>query len=193
MPIVGSFAGASSRAYGLQAGAGVVTAFDSIATSTVSGTSSFIEFSSIPATYQHLQIRGIARDNKVANTNSLMIRLNSDTGSNYSYHAVYGSGTGANVVAQSSVAQGYLGEEFSNNVIANTFGVFIVDILDYADTNKYTTIRCISGTDRNDTGTNVGIYSTNWRNTNAVSTIRLYPSSDSFVTNTTFALYGILG
>ena len=54
---------------------------------------STIEFTSIPSTYTHLQIRGINRFTRTADsTGSLYMQLNADTGSNYSFHQLYNYG-----------------------------------------------------------------------------------------------------
>ena len=63
--------------------------FESIATTTVgSGGIADVTFSSIPATYTHLQLRGIARTNRAdSNQDAVVVRFNSDTGNNYSRHS----------------------------------------------------------------------------------------------------------
>jgi len=55
-------------------------AYESIATTTVSTSVSSITFSSIPATYTHLQLRWIARSDRAAAQDFVDIRLNSDRG-----------------------------------------------------------------------------------------------------------------
>jgi hypothetical protein len=63
--------------------------FESIATTTVgAGGATTITFSSIPATYQHLQIRVLARTNRSAGVDIMSMRMNGDTGNNYSDHLV---------------------------------------------------------------------------------------------------------
>ncbi len=61
MPIVSSFAGASSRAYGLSAGGAAPVGFNSIASTTLTGNQSTITFNNIPQTYKHLQLRVFSR------------------------------------------------------------------------------------------------------------------------------------
>lgn len=171
--------------------------FQSIATTTVgSGGSSTITFSSIPSTFTHLQIRAIARTNRSDGAqDALRIRFNSDTSSNYALHYVLGDGSsalaGASTGTTAVFADGFTG---ANN-LANVFGAGIIDILDYANTNKYKTVRCLSGW--NDNGTQDGriwFESGLWLNTNAVSTITITPSTGpSFNQYSHFALYGIKG
>ena len=65
-PITELIGGAKAYGWGSFAAVGD---FESIATVTVNGTSqNSITFSSIPATYTHLQIRTIAKDNQSAHT-----------------------------------------------------------------------------------------------------------------------------
>jgi len=77
---------------------------------------------------------------------------------------------------------------------ANCFGVVVIDILDYANTNKYKTTRALAGLDINAAGGFIALRSGNWRNTNAITTITLKPeSSRIFAQYSQFALYGIKG
>ena len=171
------------------------TSFESIQTVTVgAGGSASVEFTSIPATYTHLQIRGIARSLE-ANTGVDVpyVRFNSDSGSNYSYHQLDGNGTGASVVAGTSTTFMRGGFIALNSEPADRFGAVIIDILDYANTNKYKTIRSLSGTEYNNTRGAVGLFSGSWRNTNAITAITLQASVANLAQYSQFALYGIKG
>jgi len=79
-----------------------------------------------------------------------------------------------------------------SSTTASIFGVTVTDILDYKDTNKYTTIRVLTGYDTNGAG-DVLLYSGNWRSTSAVTSIVLFPASGNFNQYSQFALYGIKG
>jgi hypothetical protein len=163
--------------------------YESISTVTVGATSvTNVEFTSIPATYTHLQVRGIARHS--ANETDIKVQLNSDTGSNYSQHRLYGTGS---VTGASGDANG-TSMEFCGRMdaTANTFGANVIDILDYTNTNKYKTVRILMGYDANGSGY-VSLSSGGWRNTNAVTSVKLIPYSGNFVQYTQFALYGIKG
>jgi hypothetical protein len=168
--------------------------FESIATVTVgAGGSSEINFSSIPSTYQHLQIRVLCRDNRAADANSVFYRINTDTGSNYAYHILAGDGSNTSAGAASSTAFTYGMIIPSANMTSGRFAVGVIDILDYANTNKNTTIRTLQGYDVNGGG-HVRFNSGLWINTAAVNAVRLYPDGGaSFVQHSHFALYGIKG
>jgi len=166
----------------------VTSSYESIATVTVgAGGSSTITFSSIPSTYTHLQIRGIAR---TATNVSLGLRFNSDTASNYSRHYLNGNGASAGAGGGASSTSAYAG---TTATATSAFGANVIDVLDYKDTNKYKTIRALSGGDNNGSGF-VQFMSGNWRNTNAVSSIDIFQvDGDTITQYSSFALYGIKG
>ncbi len=69
--------------------------YDSIASVLVgAGGQSAVEFTSIPNTYKHLQIRGIARQTTNAAQNGCRMQFNADTGSNYGTGQSYYNGGG---------------------------------------------------------------------------------------------------
>jgi hypothetical protein len=164
--------------------------FESIATVTVtSATQASIEFTNIPSTYQHLQIRGIMRNNDNTNA-STFIQLNSDTGNNYSNHGLSGDGASAISYALTNDGSSAIAINATPNYGSNIFGAAIYNLLEYKNTNVYKTIRCLTGADNNGSGI-VRFTSGSWRNTNAVTSILIKPAAGSWVTNSTFALYGI--
>jgi hypothetical protein len=167
--------------------------YESIATVSVSSAQSTITFSSIPATYKHLQLRGIARQNTGGGTGdqTVTFQLNSDTGSNYTYHRLYGTGSSASAdggASQSNLQGVYAAQAAST---ASVFAGSIVDILDYTNTNKYKVIRSLAGDDFNGSGTLL-FSSGVWLNTAAITTITL-TLGGNFTPNSSFALYGIKG
>jgi len=171
--------------------------YESISTVTVGGTSvANIEFTSIPATYKYLQIRCFVQANRATfGISDATLQFNGDTGNNYSWHSIKGLGStveSLNGVTQNSmnIADGMWGTN-----TGGTFGVGIIDVLDYANTSKYKTIRTLSGVDVNGTvggyGGWLGILSGNWRSTSAVTSIKIIAGSGNFLQYSSFALYGI--
>ena len=171
------------------------SSFESIATVTVgAGGSASVSFTSIPATYTQLQVRGIARSTRATNEDSITTRFNNDSGANYfSYHEVYGDGSSASAGAGSSsgtgIGFGYIAAASSS---ANIFGVAVIDVLDYLNTNKNKVPRILAGYDRNGGGI-IALTSGLWRNTAAINRIDLIPASGNFTQYSSFALYGIKG
>lgn len=163
--------------------------FESIQTVTVgAGGASSVQFSSVPSTYKHLQIRALASGGSSGGYSCFM-QYNGDTASNYSYHGLRGDGSAAGALSGTSTVYGYIG---SGEIIANGFAGFVIDILEYANTNIYKTSRALAGGDANGVGY-IALGSGNWRNTQAVDTIRLTNNNGNWNQYSHFALYGIRG
>ena len=167
------------------------TAFESIATVTLTSATSTISFTSIPATYTHLQIRAISKDSRSNSNSAFDIRLNGDSSSNYSVHNLESDGGSVFPGGTANTSSIGIGNS-SGGTNANTFGVHIVDILDYTNTNKYKTVKTLGGHDQNGSGF-IGLYSGNWRSTSAVTSITIIPLVANIKEYSQFALYGIKG
>jgi len=171
----------------------VTSSYESIATVSVSTAVSSITFSSIPATFKHLQIRWIGRASSNGFDDSgLRIRMNTDTTSTYFNHFL--SGTGSSAIAGSASNTGYalIGATSTVNALASSFAAGVVDILDYANTNKNKTIRHLDGFDFNGSG-QIQFFSGSWPSTAAINALTLTSASTQFEQYSQFALYGIKG
>ena len=167
------------------------SSYDSIQTVTVgAGGQATVSFTSIPSTYKHLQIRLFAKYTAVGYG---YMRFNSDSGSNYSTHDIYGDGVNSDPVGTfvlaNSTAYYYTSAAGTKNTV---FNASVIDILDYRDTNKYKTARGLYGWDDNSSGY-TEFNSGNWRNTNAITSIDLTSSAGNFSQYSHIALYGIKG
>ena len=175
--------------------------YESIATTTLSSSAGSVTFSSIPATFKHLQIRYIARSGYAETISAIGIQL---TGSNTApvyEHAFFGDGTDAFATGSSSYVSngGIMARIAGNNASANFFGAGIIDIFDYTSTTNNKTIRGFGGTDNNGSG-QLNINSRLFTIASAISQIKLNAVFTSGATGTTtfntytqFALYGIKG
>ena len=172
------------------------TSYESIQTVTVgAGGSGSISFTSIPSTYKHLQLRIMAKDNRTSQSNNILFRFNSDSSANYSSHALLGLGDNAapitDVVINTTATWSIIA---SNGTNANTFALNVLDIFDYAETNKYKTTRNLIGFDNNDANGRIGIFSGNWRSTAAINRIDVaFNSATALTQYSSLALYGIKG
>ena len=157
-----------------------------------SGGAASISFASIPQTYTHLHIRGIYRDtSSTTGDSALWIQYNGDTGSNYAWHRMWANSASTSAGASSSTTWGLLGVGAYGGNIANQFGATVADISDYTNTNKTKVSRSLTGDDANGYGY-IGIHSTLWNNTSAVTSITIYPTSSyNFAQYSQFALYGV--
>lgn len=188
MPILGIISSSADVAVG---------SFESIATVSGTGSSDSITFSSIPGTYKHLQIRGIASITNTSNDfGTIGLRFNGDNNTNYTRHYFRGFLSDANYVQSGNVTSAnyaQAGQAFLNATNSpNVLSANIIDILDYTDTNKRTTVRGFSGTDWNSQGC-VELASGLWTNTAAITSITVFAQNGNFSTKSTFALYGIKG
>jgi hypothetical protein len=171
--------------------------YESIATVSVgSGGQANIEFTSIPSTYKHLQVRGITFGT-AAPSGSMSYQMNSDTSSNYVSHLLGGNGSVATSFAVNSgnteTSARFYGY-YDNLSNTNYPLAFVMDILDYSNTNKYKTVRTLSGMDKN--GNNYGeifLYSSFWKSTSAVTSLKLFCGGQDLGQYTQFALYGMKG
>lgn len=164
------------------------SSFESIATATGTGSSATITLSSIPSTYQHLQIR--INYLVTTNGNYSYLRLNGDTGSNYARHMLYGDG--ASVVASGGAPQTTMlvnSGQIATLLFTNYANCAIIDIHNYSSTTQNKTVRILNGVDANGSG-NINLNSGLWMNTAAVNSITFY-AGQNFSTSTSIALYGI--
>ena len=165
-------------------------AYDSIATASGTGSSGVITFTSIPSTYTHLQIRWIAKSTAAGSYSWL--NFNNDTASNYANHYLYGDGASALAGADTGQARINLYGSVSTSTASNVYTAHVVDILDYANSNKNTTVRALGGQDNNGSGT-MFLSSGLWNITTAISAITITANTANFTTDSKFALYGIKG
>ena len=175
--------------------------YESIATFTVgSGGSSSITFSlSGVSGYKHLQLRAFAQCNRATyGTDDIKLRFNSDSGSNYSYHALRGTGSGTPEATSGASQPQIMIVPGAGTGNGNTFCASIIDVLDYADTTKYKTVRALNGDDLNGTVAGypgyIALSSGLWMNTAAITSIEMTINTGaSFTQYSSFALYGIKG
>ena len=168
-------------------------AYDALATVTLSAATASVTFAGIPSGYKHLQIRYLAKTSRAAVNDYAKLEINADTTtSNYRSHTLSGSGSAVFAEAHANAIE--IGG-FPGNTNADMFGVGVLDFLDYANTNKYKTIRTLDGFDQNSTATGAGyiaLQSGLWMSSSAITSIKITPGTGpNFVTYSSFALYGV--
>ena len=180
----------AAQAEGAVAAAG---SYDLLETEILTTTTASVTFSDLNSTYgadyQHLQIRFTGRSNKSGDNDNFQIRINGDSGSNYSAHRLQADGS-------SFTTSGYSNQTIMYNAgvlpaatsTANAFAGAVVDILDPFETTKYTTARSFSGSTSK---TLVALTSGLWMNTAAVTSIELDVLTGNWITGSRFSLYGL--
>jgi hypothetical protein len=157
--------------------------FESIQTITVgSGGVSSIEFTSIPSTYKHLQVRMMFT--KSANGYFYSYFNGDSTTSNYYSHFIEGNGATVGAGSNADAALGYFGSSSTVPVAS------VLDILDYGNTNKYKTGRSFTGQYKGG-GASIVFGSQLWKSTSAINALKIIPASGTIGQYASFALYGV--
>ena len=183
-------------------------AYDSLATVTVpSGGVASVTFAGIPSGYKHLQLRLNVQDDRATyGMDQLRVQVGNgsiDSGStSYAWHYMRGENTSTSAYGLGTSGGDNNSWQINGAVgttTGGTFGAIIIDITDYASTNKAKTMRSLSGTEYN--GALGGAYgrvalgSCVWLGSSylsAINTIKFTPENGTlFSANSSFALYGV--
>jgi hypothetical protein len=182
MPILGVVA--SSTRQGQNVDTGAMFALQTVSVGSAGAAS--VEFTNIPNTYAHLQIRYVAT--KTTNGSLYLTVNNSTTGGLYSRNALQGDGTSC---THDSISGSNSVDVQCGNTAGN-FGIGRIDILDYANTNKVKNIRVLTGRDNNGSGL-IWFTGNLWNQTTTISSIKFTPDSTNLAQYSQFVLYGIKG
>lgn len=165
--------------------------YEPINTTTLASSVTDITFSSIPNTYTDLILVTSVFGSRAANVDSLAVRFNGDTASNYSYTYFIGESS-AGAISSSAANQTniWVGNFTSNSVTQP--GAIVIQIQNYSNTTTNKTIlsrqNAMAGGTYNITGANVGL----WRSTSAITSVTVRSETGSnFSSGSTFTLYGI--
>jgi hypothetical protein len=158
-----------------------------LANITLASTDSEIVFASIPATYRDLVLVCSARGTITTFTN-VQMRFNSDTGSNYSTVAMYGTGSAA--ASYSETATNITLEQIARSSdTASVFTPIMTQVMDYSATDKHKTVLTRNSSTLSGA---VAALASRWASTSAITSITLYPYGGSFAIGSTFSLYGVI-
>ena len=147
----------------------------------ISSTITEVIFTSIPSTYTDLVL--VVAPTAGAGAD-LALRFNSDTGTNYS--STYGTGNGttassARYVDDTRIRTNYFGGT------AGASGMQIIQIMDYANSATNKTVLSRANNTLYGTDVVVGL----WRNTSAITSLRIYCDVSGNWTSGNIKLYGI--
>ena len=183
---------ASSASNSITAALPMEGAYDSLGAVTLSATASSVSFTGIPSGYKHLQLRFIGRTAYAGTTDYINLVFNGNTSSSTSYwfHFLRGNGSAADASSSGAFYAFRAGFVTGNTATSGVFGAGVIDILEYADTNKNKTARIFNGEDRNGAG-NVALWSGGYTNTSAITSIQLTGANGDILANSSFALYGV--
>jgi hypothetical protein len=144
-----------------------------------------VTFSSIPGTYTDLALRMSTRATPVGFLESITLRFNGDTATNYSYTYIINNSSARSTSNDIIQVQGSPGTNFASNIFSNN-EVYIPSYT-VSKSKPMSTMSVIS--DNSTTGYRE-LGAALWRNNAAITSI-LIDVSGSFVTGSSFYLYGI--
>ena len=171
---------------------GGAPAYELIQTVNGTGSSGVIDITSIPADYQHIQIRYLARSTRTFGSDNINIQLNNDTGNNYAMQALLG--TGSNPAVSRALTTRSNWTDYGSPDNSNTTGSFmtgVLDILDYENNSKYKTGRLLYGATTGDD--KVMLLSGLWQSTSPVTSVKFSLDVGNFVSASRFSIYGTKG
>ena len=153
---------------------------------TLAAASSSVTFSSIPNTFRDLVL---VLNGQLASNNSVGLRLNSDSGTNYTIvmmrnNTTTGTESGVETAATSVYANWSQGR--SGDRMLTTY-----QVMDYSATDKHKTVLSRNNyTDITPTG-RVEALASRWTNTAAVTSLTVITGTNALAAGFTAALYGI--
>lgn len=168
-----------------------------IATVTLASNSATFSFTNIPQTYTDLVLvmnyACCSSTGTTANT-SPQLRINSDSGGNYSETLIYGFGSTANSGRETTQTAYWIADYGWVSTTANYFGTSVINFMNYANTTTYKTL--LERTAHNDSAYSVSMGSIAsvglWRSTSAITSIDIRMNSTNlYRSGSTFTLYGI--
>jgi hypothetical protein len=153
-----------------------------------SGTASSIDFTSIPSTYTDLIVRMSTRAVATSNFPNTRVRFNSDTGSNYVYRRLYGTGVAAGSDTATETGA-MIGNTNGSDSTTNVFAITEFYIPNYAGSNQKTLVSQ-TASENNGATAYIFLMANRWNNTSAITSMSIY-SDYNFAQYSTAYLYGI--
>ena len=154
------------------------------------GTATDVTFSSIPQTYDHLELTMYARSDRAVTMDNMFHNINGDTtAANYDEQGL--KGVSSTVSAYQVAADLFIAKMPGASETANQFGAATVTFYNYTKTDRHKHYLNITGNVA-DNNKRLDIQSKRWENTAAITTIKVYPSEgDNFIAGSVFTLRGI--
>ena len=159
------------------------------------GGAATIDFTSIPATFTHLKLIGNVRGENATFSDFPLVRVNNDSVNNYSwlYHISSGNTAMGNPVGTVATNSIRLGLVEADNASADSFGIFLVLIANYANTNmnKETLSQAFDTSDNNAIRLHLTHDGGLWDSPAAINRITFFLSAADIAEFSKVSLYGI--
>jgi hypothetical protein len=151
-----------------------------LATVTLGSATSSVTFSSIPATYRDLIL---VVEGSLSATAGFRLRVNSDSGSNYSIVDIKGAG--------SATSEAFTDPQFLPATTTSSPGArftFQGQFMDYSATDKHKTVLFRAALNASTTEASAQ----RWANTAAINQMNLFLNTGNYESGTTLNLYGVI-
>lgn len=163
-----------------------------ITSTTLGSSAASVTFSSIPSTYTDLVLRISARTTNADTKDQLSIVINSDSSTNYSDTDLYGFGTTAGSLRNSSNTFSAINSTDGNNATSNTFGSLEIYIPSYTVSQNKPFSSFAVSEDNSASGNRIFSSAQLWRNTASISSLVISSANAAnFVSGSSFYLYGL--
>lgn len=171
----------------------MATTYTLISSTTLTGTSSQIDFTSIPATYTDLVLKISGRMSDTGQSFP-RIRFNDDTANNYSDTVIQYDSFNAAVNSLRDSNNSYIARMIEDNATntSSTFSNQEIYIPSYqVSANKPLSVLFAREQNASTTDNAIGAIAGLWRNTAAITKISIIPISTTYASGSSFYLYGI--
>lgn len=164
------------------------TTYKPLASTTLTNATSSVTISDISQSYTDLVLIINAQSTTANTYDNVIIRFNSDTGSNYSRQRLNAFSGGANAERNNNATSHLIGPITGTSFSSSIFSQSITQIQNYSNTTVFKTALWRSGSQSDYVQLAAGL----WRNTNAITSIDIRTlSGDNLAAGSTFSLYGI--
>ena len=154
-----------------------------------------VSFTSIPDTYDHLEVTTLARSDRSATGEAILMSLTADGGSkdatdsNYSLQSFMGNGSTASASSNENEGRA-IALGVGDNETANVFGLVTTTIFNYRLTDRHKSY--LSWVGYGDTNSGAEVRINRWKNTAEIDAITIEPKvGTNFLAGTIIELRGI--
>lgn len=158
-----------------------------------SGSQANVTFSSIPATYRNLRIMVSARGDAAAASAQLRLQFNGDTAANYEWQATYFTNT-TSVSGGTATTQIAPADIPAASASTGAVGLADITISNYIGTIFHKSVLFLAGLQPGSSGTSMSSINGygRWKNTAAISSVKVFLSSGNFVDGSIVSIYGMM-
>jgi hypothetical protein len=166
----------------------MASTYTPIATTTASGSTSTVSFTSISGSYTDLVLVASVRSTAANTVDILNVRLNNDSSTLYSYTRLTGDGSSAASARETGLTAWRIGYNIpAANAASGTYGLDIFQLQNYSNTTTYKTALWRNSAAGIEAAASACLY----RSTSAITQIELGFGVGNLAAGSTFTLYGI--